>query len=342
MRRLVAALVVAMSFAACSGDGSTDTTPAAGDSTVTADGDLPSRDDVVAAITAEVIVPGYDRLATTTETLQTAIEDVCAQPSDARLTVAQEAWRDARQAWSATRAYRFGPATDDRTMSKIDFPIDPQKITDLLAGTEPVDVETVGALGSDQRGLGGVEAALFGNDPTDDRSCEYAASASELVATTAVELSDEWEVGSDLPTQDVIELVVNGIVFALGDVADMRLGLASGATTGIPAPAEADGGSAHSARDDMLAVLDGVDALVDHLDPLVSSQSAQTAERLATQLANARTNIELIPSPLATATDIDAIASAYRSTTAALLIARAEVASLLGVTLTLGDADGDS
>jgi len=50
----------------------------------------------------------------------------------------------------------------------------------------------------------------------------------------------------------------------------------------------------------------------------------------------------LIPAPLATTTDIEAVASAYRSTTAALVISRAEIASLLGVTLTLGDSDGDS
>ena len=93
----------------------------------------------------------------------------------------------------------------------------------------------------------------------------------------------------------------------------------------------------------MLAVLDGVDAVVGGLEPLISAQSAETADRLATQLDKARTNIGLIPAPLATTTDVDGDrTSAYRSTTAALLIARSEVASLLGVTLTLGDADGDS
>ena len=92
----------------------------------------------------------------------------------------------------------------------------------------------------------------------------------------------------------------------------------------------------------MLAMLDGVDEVVGGLDPLISAQSAETTERLATQLGKARTNIGLIPPPLATTTDVEAMASAYRSTAAALTIARAEVASLLGVTLTLGDGDGDS
>ena len=64
----------------------------------------------------------------------------------------------------------------------------------------------------------------------------------------------------------------------------------------------------------MLAVLDGVDAVVGGLDPLISAQSAETADRLATQLGKARTNIGLIPAPLATATDVEATESAYRST----------------------------
>ncbi len=131
-------------------------------------------------------------------------------------------------------------------------------------------------------------------------------------------------------------------MFALADLSDMRLGPASGSTTGTPAPADVDAGPAHSALDDMLAVLDGVDAVVGGLDPLIAAQSAEATDRLATQLGKARTNIGLIPAPLATATDVDAMASAYLSTAAALLVARADVASLLGVTLTLGDADGDS
>ena len=183
---------------------------------------------------------------------------------------------------------------------------------------------------------------MFGDDPTGARPCAYAASAAELVATTAASLADEWAAGVDADTQQVIEELVNGIVFALADLSDMRLGPASGSTTGTPAPGDVDAGPAHSALDDMLAVLDGVDAVVDGLDPLIAAQSAEATDRLAAQLGRARTNIGLIPAPLATATDVDAMESAYLSTAAALLVARAEVASLLGVTLTLGDADGDS
>jgi predicted lipoprotein len=322
-------LVIGVTVGACGG-GDSDS----GDPT-------PSRDDVVAAITTEVIVPGYERLAAATAALQAALDDLCAHQDDDRLAVAQQAWRDARQAWAATRPYRLGPATERRAMSKVDFPIDATKITLLLTGTDPVDAAAVASLGSDQRGLGGIEVALFGDDPTGARPCAYAASASELVAATAATLLEDWETGVDADAQQVVEELVNGTVFALGEMADMRLGPASGSTTGAATPADVDAGPAHSALDDMLAVLDGVDEVVDGLDPLISAQSAETAERLATQLAKARANIGLIPAPLATATDVEAMASAYRSTAAALTIARAEVASLLGVTLTLGDADGD-
>jgi predicted lipoprotein len=343
VRRLGAILVVSLAFAACSDDDST--APTAGPDASQTPGSgagAATRDDVVATIVADVIVPGYERFDAASEALRTSIADLCAQPTDAGLAVAQEAWRETRQAWSATRAFRLGPATDRRAMSRIDFAIDPEKITDLLAGTDPVDVTAIGSLGSDQRGLGGIELALFTSAPVDPRSCDYAASASELVATTAASLADDWAAGVDMGTQVVIEDLVNGVVFALADVADMRLGPASGVTTGSAAPADVDAGPAQSALDDMLAVLDSVDAVVGGLEPLVSEQSAETTDRLATQLDNARTNIGLIPAPLATTTDEEAMASAYRSTTAALLLARTEVASLLGVTLTLGDADGDS
>lgn len=332
MRRLVGTCVIIVAVAACGGnDGGSDTAA-----------DTPSRDDVVAAITADVIVPGYDQLAATTEALHTALVDLCARPDDDQLAVAQQAWRDARQAWSATRAYRLGPATERRAMSKIDFAIDATKITKLLAGTDPVDATAVGALGSDQRGLGGIEVALFGDDPTGARPCAYATSAAELVAATSATLADDWAAGVDMSTQQAVEDLVNGIVFALADLSAMRLGPASGSTTGTPAPADVDAGPAHSALDDMVAVLDGVDQVVGGLDPLITAQSAEASDRMANQLGRARTNIGLIPAPLATATDVEAMESAYLSTAAALLVARSDVASLLGVTLTLGDADGDS
>ena len=111
----------------------------------------------------------------------------------------------------------------------------------------------VGSLGSDQRGLGGIEVALFGDDPTGARPCAYATSAAELVAATAATLAQEWAAGVDADAQQVVEELINGIVFTLGELADMRLGPASGSTTGAATPADVDAGPAHSALDDMLA-----------------------------------------------------------------------------------------
>ena len=141
---------------------------------------------------------------------------------------------------------------------------------------------------------------------------------------TSATLADEWAAGVDASTQQFVEELVNGIVFALADLSAMRLGPASGSTTGTPAPTDVDSGPARSALDDMLAVLDSVDAVVNGLDPLITAQSAEATDRMAKQLGRARTNIGLIPTPLATATDVDAMSSAYLSTAAALLVARSD------------------
>ena len=57
-------------------------------------------------------------------------------------------------------------------MSAVDFPTSADKVADVVAGTEPVTPDSVGELGANARGLGGVEQLLFGED------------ASTLTATT--------------------------------------------------------------------------------------------------------------------------------------------------------------
>ena len=330
MRQLVAALVVGVAVSACTGGGSD-----------TAD-DSPSREDVVAAITTDVILPGYERLAAATDGLYAALGDLCrvSRRRSARGRPTGMAWRPTGMVRDAAVPVGAGHGStgdvEDRLSDRCDedHPVARRHRSARRDGG--------GFAGIGPGGLGGIEVALFGDDPTGARPCAYATLAAELVAATAATLAQEWAAGVDADAQQVVEELINGIVFTLGELADMRLGPASGSTTGAATPADVDAGPARSALDDMLAMLDGVDDAVRGLDPLISAQSDETADRLATQLGKAWTNIGSIPAPLATATDVEAMASAYRSTAAALTITRAEVASLLGVTLTLGDGDGDS
>jgi predicted lipoprotein len=305
-----------------------------------------SRDEVVAAVLTSVIRPGYAALDDAVGTLVADIDGLCADvSSSAALATSQESWRAAREAWMATRAYRIGPTMDLRSMSKIDFSIDPAKIDRLLSGVDPVDRDAVAALGSDQRGLGGVEVALF-RGVVDARSCAYALSAATLVNEATSALTAAWSAETLGDSKVAIDALVNGAIFALVDAGDQRIGKASGAITGTPSQADVDSGPAHSAIDDTVTIITSVQTMLGDgsgsMMSLIEGQSAEAAARLLSELEAARVSVDGLARPLATNSDTAALTESYALVQSPLRTLRAEVASLLGVSLTFGDADGDS
>jgi predicted lipoprotein len=303
----------------------------------------PSRAEVVATVNRDVIVPAYADLAAKADALLTATKAACAAPADAaKRTAAQDAWRATDDAWAKTRAFRYGPTKTMRSVTRIDYPVDPEKVEALRAGSEPISSESLAKVGADRRGLGAVEIVLFEDAPLDARSCELAIGATTLVTEATDALVEDWK--TDAPDGEMaIEDGVNGVIFALADIGDMQLAKAAGLASGQPAPADVDGGPAQNALGAMTATLDGVDdAWTKGYRPLVAGMSSDTAEKVDDQLAAVRTVLDEIPAPLAAVRDSAPVNAAYESVRDALVTLRTEVASQLGVTLQLSDSDGDS
>ena len=353
--RVVAMLAVVLLFAACAGDDDKGAEPG-------------QRQEVLTSLTTGVMVPAYHEVATRTATLVSSLETACTALGDAAaLAAAQDAWSSARGAWLATRAFRFGPATTLRTMSTIDFPIDGSKIEALLAGSEALTEESVKALGSDQRGLGGIEYVLFADTTPDDRACSYLEAASQLVADTSAAVLAAWEDGTSTDPSfadqlqhpgeaggmyanesDAYQDLINSMIFAIADVADARIGRASGDVTGTPEPQDVDSGPAHRALQDAIDVVVGTKALYDGaadgigVRDVVAAISDDTAAAMDANFTAALDALAAVPDPLFSVSDPAPVHAAYEALKAAQVTLRAEIASLLGVTLTFGDADGDS
>lgn len=353
--RVAAVTAAVVLIAACGSDDDKGADPA-------------QRQDVLTALTTGVMVPAYQEVATSTSTLVSSVEAACTALGDAAaLTAAQDAWSSARGAWLATRAFRFGPATTLRTMSTIDFPIDGSKIDALLAGSEVLTEDSVKALGSDQRGLGGIEYVLFADTEPHDRACSYLEAASQLVADTSAAVLAAWKDGTFSGPSFADQLqhpgegggmyanesevygdLINSMIFAIADVADARIGRASGDVTGTPEPQDVDSGPARRAIQDAIDVVAGTKALYDGaadgmgVRDVVATISDETAEAMDANFTTALDALDAIPEPLFTVTDPAPVHAAYEALKAAQVTLRAEIASQLGVTLTFGDADGDS
>ncbi|MFV0315810.1 MAG: imelysin family protein [Microthrixaceae bacterium] len=341
----------------------------------------PDREAVITEIADDVIVPGYDVLATTTTELAGAIDQLCTNAQPDSLESARQAWNEAISAWMFTMAFEFGPVRSLRSAAKISYPLDVDKVAELAdpASVEPLDPAAVEALGADARGLNAVQELLFkpaGTDALSARQCSYALAASDLVAAGAMELSDAWTQGVDgeaparqqftnpggdamwsSPTE-VLEDLLNSMLSTLSEV-DRVLAAATGADGELTDPTELDAAPAHRVLEDLVDQLEGVAAVygdstadpptgMSQLVAASASEDSETDQAIRDGLDDAISSIESVPSTLFEfdpAADPDAQGALERATDDVMTVRSAlatEVASLLGLTVGFSDSDGDA
>ena len=311
----------------------------------------------LAVVVDDVIVPRYDVFRADAPDLATAIDALCAQPGAAELDAARQQWMATRGAWRRTVAFGVGPAMTLRTPSAVDFATSQAKVDEVLAGSEPVTAETVADLGANARGLGAIEQLLFGPGsdalagPDGTRRCRYAADAAGLVARAAVEVAAAWADGApdraDFLADETMarDELYNQLIATLQSVADKRLKVAVGYDDVTPNPDAVDAGPARRGLDDMVDELDGALAAYDAvLAADLEGRSADTAERARGGLIEGRDALAHLPRPLATAveSELPAARGALDALQETKRTLATEVASLLGLTLTFSESDGDA
>ncbi len=337
-------ILVALAVAGCSASGgSVSSAPP-----TTAEGETDRRA-ALDQINEDVIIPAYGALADSAADLVEATNTLCSQPSDDSLTEARAAWEEAWLAWLRTTAHS-ARVDEMRLEASFAFAPDIDGIEAHLASEDPVTVEAIGQLGADQRGLRAIEWLLFGPgsgalSEGAERRCQMAASASTLVEEAAVAVTEALG-PSEQSSQDELDDVVNDLIFAVQEVADRRLGIATGSTNdGVPAPEEAQGAAGIGARE-AEAIIEGVGAVYEGggeggLSPLVSAGFAATDERVLTRISDLTELLAALPDSFEEADPAD-LAAAEEAARALHRTLSTEVVSVLGVTLMFGDTDGDS
>lgn len=325
-----------------------------------------ATEDVLASIADGVIIPSYEAAVTDLAALADALDADCADPSAEGLDTARAAWRDAELAWQATRATGVGPAVEQRAMTAIAFRIDPDKVVSLLAGSAPLDQTSVAAIGADQRGIYGVEVALFadGSDelaaasPGQARRCEYLVSATTLALEAIRNVLDAWNAedpyrdtfiaGMDGDPISSVEAIVSEIAFRLQQADDQGLRAFVTADAYDDLPESRREGPAAQGVGSLRGILGGVAATV--LGPdgelgladLVANHSEDTADRFRELVEEAVAATAALPASSRAAIDDEGLAAAADAVAALRVLVTTEVASQLGVTIGFSDSDGDS
>lgn len=342
------------------------------------DGTDPGEFDQVAMLRSladVVIVPTFVALEAASESLSGALSALAAEPSEAALTSAREGWRATRALWKQAQAFAFGPAATLTPL--IDWwPADADAIAEILASGGPYDAELVSTLGSDKRGLMTLEHLLFDPALTDGEVvAALEAGGADFAAALGVDLiaqlkavREAWDPavggyaddfgapGSESQfyktPKDALDALVNEIVFLSDTAANLLakpLGLKTGGTV--------DPTQEESRRSDnsLADVTDRVRS-IEHvwegrfvegdgqgLTDMVASRSANLAEEVRAAVDAAHAALDEIPRPFATSlTESPALVEAgYDAVIALKRLLGSDVVTILGVTLTFNDNDGD-
>ncbi len=159
-------------------------------------------DAVISEFTSQVVIPKYEQFAGRTAALDQAIEAFVASPSEATLAGAREAWTATRVSWEQTETFAFGPAGSlgfDGAMDS--WPVNQTDIEQVLAGSEPITVESVAQLQDTERGMHSIEYILFGTDASkavsdfSDREQAYLSALGKDLNTSADALLASWAAG---------------------------------------------------------------------------------------------------------------------------------------------------
>jgi hypothetical protein len=149
------------------------------------------------------VIPTYHGLATSSEALQSLIEDLASgtRSTDADVVLACNQWKEARQYWEWSEAFLFGAASKYSIDPHIDtWPLDAVALENLLNSPKMMaDIEnTVANLNSGLVGFHGLEYIIFRNGesrkyadiPNDE--LRYAAAVAADLTLSAYRLEAAW------------------------------------------------------------------------------------------------------------------------------------------------------
>jgi predicted lipoprotein len=166
-------------------------------------------EDLNRELTDRVILPGYQNFAATTATLETAMAEICAQPTPERLQAARSAFAQAMLAWQHVQPIVFGPIAAEARASRIQLFPDKtgaisRQLSRALTDQDPALVAPGGLAGKSVAltGFPALEQILYdaarlpaagGSGPDADYACALAAAIARNLAGLAAGVLDDWQ-----------------------------------------------------------------------------------------------------------------------------------------------------
>lgn len=329
------------------------------------------RRELLSSWTSAFLLSHYAEFTSKLEALRSASRVLASEPDDEDLSRVQQAWREARRPWKETEVFKFGPVVDEplRYGPKIDFwPARPDSVDAVLAGTESIDPDGLGAAA---KGLPAVEYLLFATGARDGfresaRRYEYLEVLIDDLIAQSQALADAWdpeggdyqrelvEAGRGSSTYDTLSMalseVVNRMGFTVENIRADKLG-AGIAPDGTPQPEKLESRFSARSISDIRDNLRGIELLffgdpeagVLALDDYLQHRGFRLAGRMRVELDGSRAALARINLPLSVAIEEnqDLVRAAIDRLAGLQRLIQVDVIGALSLNVRFNDNDGD-
>lgn len=322
-----------------------------------------------------IIIPAFEDMQAATNELETVAEDFENERTLERLETLQSALKEARLAWQDVSPFQFGPAESILLRASLNtYPTDSDKINDNISSgdysldtIENRDAAGLPALGYLLHGVGDTNEEVltmytadseaenrmtylldnisFIKEQVDTATYEWQASDGDYISTF---LSDE-NVGTDVGSS--LGMLINSYVMHYERfLRDGKIGIPAGvrsADVTRPTSTEAYYGGyslelAIANLEQVERIFTGADGpgLDDNLEAL---DAGDLSDEIQSQIDEAQTALEQLEDPLSQQIEEnnEPVLTSFKELQQIITLLKADMTSILGITITYQDNDGD-
>jgi len=323
-----------------------------------------TREQVLSSLVLDLAVPDVEAVAVECARLETEVRALTAAATSAQLTRTQQEWQRALLAWKRVHVLRTAPVVSTNALLRAAFwPVREKAIEEIRLDTRPIESSSIEELGVDVKGMYALEHLLFSapaelvlrlSERKGDREKELLRLLSENVCSYAKSARSALGDGKECATalsktgQEGLNEIVGSLIATLeSTVLHMQL-VSDRHALGTLKLADVEGGLSQSSLELVLMSLTacervyvgvqgrGVSALVHAVSPSIQAHMRST-------FASAVAAVRALKLPLERAV-ISHQAELKRAIARVQDVEvgfKTELASVLGITLSLVSGDGD-
>lgn len=322
-----------------------------------------------------IIIPAFEGMQTATDKLQSTAQNFETERTSEQLKALQEALKNARLAWQDVSPFQFGPAESVLLRASLNtYPVDTDKISGNVSSGE-YTLETIGnrdaaglpALGYLLHGVGETSEeilAMYTTDADAQNRLNYLLDNITFIKEKVDTATEDWQasggdyvgmfLSEDKAGTDVgssLGMIINSYVLHYERfLRDGKLGIPSGIRSNgyiRPTTTEAYYGGysvelAIANLEQVQRIFTGANArgLDDNLEAL---NAKDLADEIQTQLNEAQSALEGLNDPLSQQIEEnnDPVLSTFEEMQQVVTLIKADMTSILGITITYQDNDGD-